>query len=403
MAASLIALHTDERVRALTGTYHRPPSLDLSQDGVSDVTFPWDTLHSIIGGRSALDVPQLHLFSLEEAHNFLLAYGFDWTLPGDREIIEKARQEAIGFLEEELLDDEPDLCIPEHIRKERDVRKLMLWASQRPIGPQQRWCCALLRVMHTISHSQSYFNERFTNQIRTQILQRFEPHLHHEHKGDKGLYLGQHRDAIPLVRFEVKQAKTLRSVVMKLLHKAENVAADVFDRIGVRVVTWERFDALMAIRYLRSKHLIMFANIKPSRSRNTLIDLQQLQQDMSVLDEMVREGIMPATHKLQALRQRVRDQNYPSSKTRDYNHHSAVDYHSIQFTCRQQIKVPEPYSDPHDPNRPTIRFFFPYEVQILDQESYEISRSGLASHDEYKKRQRNTVKERVLGGLLQMH
>jgi len=47
-----------------------------------------------------------------------------------------------------------------------------------------------------------------------------------------------------------------------------------------------------------------------------------------------------------------------------------------------------------------IRFFFPFEVQITDARSYELSRSGDASHRQYKDRQRATVKERVLGRLL---
>ncbi len=47
-----------------------------------------------------------------------------------------------------------------------------------------------------------------------------------------------------------------------------------------------------------------------------------------------------------------------------------------------------------------INFFFPYEVQILDRESYERSRSGRASHATYKERQRQAVKERIWGDLL---
>ena len=41
-----------------------------------------------------------------------------------------------------------------------------------------------------------------------------------------------------------------------------------------------------------------------------------------------------------------------------------------------------------------------FEVQIMDRDSYERSRSGLASHRDYKTRQRETVRKRVLGDLV---
>ena len=39
---------------------------------------------------------------------------------------------------------------------------------------------------------------------------------------------------IPLVSFETKSKKTRESIIIKLLHKQENVAEELFDRIGVR-------------------------------------------------------------------------------------------------------------------------------------------------------------------------
>jgi uncharacterized protein (TIGR04562 family) len=46
-----------------------------------------------------------------------------------------------------------------------------------------------------------------------------------------------------------------------------------------------------------------------------------------------------------------------------------------------------------------MRFFFPYEIQILDADSFEEARSGRASHDDYRERQREAVRRRVLGVL----
>jgi uncharacterized protein (TIGR04562 family) len=296
-------------------------------------------------------------------------------------------------LQEELLSDEPNLHFPPQVRDEADVRQLLLWASE-PDGERQRWACSLLRVMHTVAHSQTYFNQLYGTQIKDQILQRFEPHLH---RTPQGLWLGPGPEAVALHDFEVKAGKPLRSIIMKLLHKAENVAADVFDRLGVRFVTQERLDALMVVRYLQRHHLIMFPNVKPSRSRNTLLDLAQVQAELERLARLVDQGRMTDEQALTALRAYTRAQPYPGQSHEDWNAHSSIDYHSFQITCRQMIRAVDPRSLDGE-----IRFFFPYEIQILDRASFEVSRSGLASHDEYKARQRRAVKRRILGPLVSL-
>jgi uncharacterized protein (TIGR04562 family) len=188
------------------------------------------------------------------------------------------------------------------------------------------------------------------------------------------------------------------------------VAGEVFDRIGVRFVTRERFDALMVVRYLRLHNVIMFANVIPARSRNTLLDVDWVQGRVEALKKEVEESRLSEAKALEVLRKEARRQPYPASATRLENPFSSVDYHSIQFTCRQSIRILEPragiVSSPwtsvggteHEGGE-ALRFFFPFEVQVLDEESYRVSRSGLAAHDVYKKRQYDAVKLRVLGSL----
>jgi uncharacterized protein (TIGR04562 family) len=375
------------------------------------VEFPWDTLDSIIGGKSPIDVPWLSLSTLEEAEAFLDCYGFAWGDPRQRRQIEGIRAEAIAFIEGELLADEPALRIPALVRAQSDVRRLLLWASRDPEGARQRWACALLRVMHTVAHGRSSLNERFGRQIRRQILTRFTPHVH---RTSHGLMLGLGSGAVPLADFEVRASKGLRSVVTKLLHKVENVAADVFDRIGVRFITRERFDTLLVVRYLRANNVIMFANVIPARSRNTLIDVEWVRGEVERLHAEVLDGKITEGEAMEVLRQEAREQPYPEQPAREVNPFSSIDYRSIQFTCRQQIRIADPQlrvlgiseraqeraAEAEQASRRELRFFVPYEVQILDRESFEVSRSGLASHEVYKSRQREAVKRRVLGPLL---
>jgi uncharacterized protein (TIGR04562 family) len=375
---------------------------------IVDELFPWETLSAILGGRSSIDIPRLQLSDVAQAEGFLDCYGFRWDEPHHRRELEVFRQQALGFLQGELLTDEPDLALPTELREEDDVRRLLLLASGDTRAPSQQWACAVLRVMHTLAHSSSYFNERFGPEIRAQVLGRIETHLV---RGDEGLWLGRGEDAVPLLDFQVKEAKSTRSVLMKLLHKPENVATDIFDRLGVRFVTRERFDVLRVVRYLRVNNVVMFANLKPSRSRNSLIDLEALH------DELLRLGQSPGLSRadvFEELRHWTAEQPLPPGGTH-FNLYSSIDYHAVQFTCRQLIRVPNPFSNGHarapepevegEPRRlfgngPELRFFFPFEVQVLDVGSYTASRTGLAAHDEYKARQRETVKRRVLGYLL---
>lgn len=384
--------------------------------------FPWETLRAIVGGGSAIDVPRLQVFELWEAESFLEGYGFRWDDPIHCAELEGYRTEALKFLDEELINDEPGLTLPVFIREEKDIRRLLLWASDRTKEPEviarQRWSCVLLRLMHTMTHSESYFNVRFSHDIREQVFLRFEPHLRYT---SRGMFLGDNKDMVPLVFFELKHTKPKNSLIMKLLHKPENVAADVFDRIGVRFVTQDRFDALRVVRYLRTRNVFMFANVKPSRSRNTLIDLDWLRGEIGAL--VADQGI-DDTARLALLRERLEALPYAGPPEPSRNPHSSRSYHSIQFTCRQLVRVTNPYTESlvsriettrlsqpslahlcdnllrtlRRPNQ--IRFFFPFEVQIMDHKSHLMSRDGEASHDDYKTRQRDTVKRRILRDLL---
>lgn len=390
----------------------------MPADSGSIADIPWEMMDTMIAGKSGIDVPRLYLRNLHEASDFLAAYGYEWDNPEDRQELESLRAESIEFIETQLIDDEPALEILPLVREEEDVRKLLLWASAPPGGPRQLWACTVLRVMHTFSHCGSYFQHMFSEQIREQVLSRFESHVH-EVGGAKRL--GEGPDAIPLHEFQFRGTKSRDSLAMKLLQKVENVAADIFDWVGVRFVTENRFDALLVAKYLRVHNLVMFANVRPGRSRNTLLDTDRLRQDMARLDDQIRAGKLSEVEKLDRLRKLVRDYPYPEPGTRSANPFSLSTYHSIQFTVTQQIRVPNPYLggvgtviSAVDRRAHTgaqlitralhkagmhseVKFFFPYEVQILDKESFVDSRSGRASHAVYKSLQRQKVKRRLFG------
>ncbi|MEQ1875844.1 MAG: TIGR04552 family protein, partial [Bdellovibrionia bacterium] len=65
-------------------------------------------------------------------------------------------------------------------------------------------------------------------------------------------------------------------------------------------------------------------------------------------------------------------------------------YRAIKFIARRLIEIEKPEK---------FHFFFPYEVQIVDYDTYLKNLSGPEAHEQYKKRQREAARRRVLGFL----
>ncbi len=106
------------------------------------------------------------------------------------------------------------------------------------------------------------------------------------------------------------------------------------------------------------------------------------------------------------------------------NKHSSQFYRSIQFTARQLVKLKNPlYEDLRELKALTkkqtvspdvqklaqnidlqyiqreVRFFYPYEVQIVDFQTHKENEQGRGAHSEYKKAQTQTAMARVMGSL----
>ena len=206
---------------------------------------------------------------------------------------------------------------------------------------------------------------------------------------------------------------------MKLLVKPANVATPIFDWVGIRFVTRYRFDCLLVAKYLRMHDVVAFPNVWPGRSRNTLIDVPRVRAEIAALAKSSSAGQLSEGERVEVLRRVVASWPVPTLPDDMRNPLSDVTYNSIHFTCRHSIRVQSPHATsllaelsqrgarlglPPDlladvcdyaVRSAEIRFQFPFEVQILDIEAYERSRSGLASHDEYKERQRQQVKHRL--------
>ncbi len=395
--------------------------------------FRSDVLDVIIGGKSSLDTPNVfQIVTLEEADRFIQNYGYDLENPIENAEILGNFHEGLNFIRKYFLKPEnPNglkLEIPRKILELTDVRELLLYASysrkgqsQDPQGENlQTWACALLKIMHTITHIDKDLRTPYFSDIQKQIFDRYYKLVHRDAEGH--LYLGERDDdplRIDLKAFETKPKKSRDSIILKLLHKPENVAEDIFDRVGIRFITPTKLSALRVVKYLKDKMVVIPSNIKPSRSRNTLLDLDafriQLIDTLKTLDDVSTDKkLLEAKLEAAAV--------HPS--TGPTNPHSSQFYQALQFTARQLIKLRNPMHevirdlrsaakeaapqldllkilDRIDPKsiQKELRFFYSYEVQVVDQASAEENERGRSAHSEYKKAQVHTAMKRVMGVL----
>lgn len=395
--------------------------------------FRSDVLDVIVGGRSAIDTPfTFPIHSLEEAEHFLESYGYSVQNPIENAELLGNYQEAVNFIRKYFLQPENPtglkLEVPRKVLELSDVRELLRMANLRHPGQMadtqgmalQAWACSILKVMHTIAHIDKDLRATYFGEVQKQIFDRFYREVHRD--GDGRLYLGDKPDAadrVDLAAFETKPKKSRESIILKLLHKPENVAEDIFDRVGIRFVTHSRVGSLQVIKYLKDHNIVIPPNIKPSRSRNTLIDLDGMRRELSDLLARAERGELDESALQTALEKASSPQDPEANEA---NPHSSEFYRAIQFTGRQLIKLKNPlFQDlreirtlsktlPQDEPlgraidridlkfvQKEIRFFYPFEVQVMDQRSFEENEKGRSAHSEYKKSQIQTAMKRVMG------
>lgn len=353
--------------------------------------FDENILTSIVGGRSALDLPRLRFQTEEQATQFVKAYGFDLEVPEQVEKLWYYHRRALVILTEKLQFRADE--IPETLRDRKqlgDLRKLLLLASSHHPAEKemQRWACALLRAMHVFVHAENDLFSSFSEEIQKQILTPFQDCLLTE--GASGTtHLKSTREegeSIALQGFEIKPFKTSSSTVIKLLAKPDAYAMSVFDKLGVRFITYSLFDTFRVIRFLVEENLISFPHIMADQSSNNLYPADlfvEACQKMAMLPRPLTPDEMEK--KFQDL---LEERKETASFLRKENFFSGEDYRFIKFICRRMVRIPG-----------GLVFFYPYEVQLMDAQAHQKILSGPSHHQAYKERQRAAARKRLFPDL----
>ncbi len=394
--------------------------------------FNWETFDIIIGGKSSIDAKNyLSSFTQKsDAEKFLEGYGFDINDPVQAAELFGNFQEAIQFIKRYFLkegnEEGLDVKIPTVFYSVTDISDLFLIATKKSDILEDKessiWAGIILKVMHTILHTDKDLRYRYFTTIQTQIFDRFYRFIHRD---SEELYIESDDKSlrIPLLEFETKSKKSRESIIIKLLHKKENVAEELFDRIGIRLVTKNKVDVLRVIDFLVQNYLIIANNIKPSRSQNSLFDLDILKTEHKKFLESADPDI--SQEDLAEKLEEIALKSVIEKNKSESNEHSSEEYKAIHFTCRQLIKYRSPvikqFSDIKDLAKQEssdlskkilsldlssiaqdVRFFYPYEVQITDMESHESNTDGEASHQEYKKSQLISAMKRLFKPLIDL-
>lgn len=361
--------------------------------------FDSDVLNTLAGGHSAIDIPKLNIRSPEAAKAFLQSYGFNADNEKDNEKLWYFHRRALVLLTERLGFAENE--IPEKLRERRhlqNITQLLLYASSRRTEEQelQRWSCALIRCMHVYVHSENDLFSSFSEAIQNQILESFQKSIFHDGNAHRTFLKSTQnpQSSIELSGFEVKPFKTSASTVIKLLAKPDALALKVFDKVGVRFITKSFFDSFQVLRFLVEENLISFPHLMPDQSSNNLypVDLF-LEVCQNLEDEEKFKKTSLKDEELSRKFQEKLEQAGQSSKFfRKTNEQSSGDFRFIKFITRKLIHIA------HE-GKENFSFFYPFEVQIMDEKAYQEMMSGPTEHKAYKERQRLAARKRLFPDL----
>jgi uncharacterized protein (TIGR04552 family) len=348
-------------------------------------------LGTVLGSQSVLDLPQLDLQGLDQAYEFLRAYGFDIKNPSDEEKLWDYYRRALSFISSELLT--PDMVIPDSLadpHQLKDLRYLLIYASTTDSRPQslKKWACAILKVMHVLAHVDNDLFTAFSREIQEQILKPFQDNIFEDPVSGPQLGLASELETIPLKKFEIKLFKTSDSSILKLLAKRDVIAFGLLDKIGVRFVTKTVFDVFRVLQMLAQKSLVSFPHVAMGHSHNNLYPLNLFLDALETWPPDRRPSGEEIDRTLHEKLRTSGDQAEYVIKPSDF---SSAEYQFAKFISRRLVRV--------DHGGSQLSFFYPFEVQIVDYETHLKNMSGPSAHKDYKDRQRQRARLRVFGEL----
>lgn len=358
------------------------------------LNFNWPILDTVAGGKSALDIPGLEIDSENKAHLFLKTYGFDVQNEKDIEKLWYYHRRSIVLMTEKLGYNLSEIPAELADRKRLvDITRLLFYATPKNSFSKelQVWSCALLRCIHVFVHTENDLFTSYSEEIQRQVLSDVQKFVFHDGQTHKIMLANldtkeflPEQSKIELVQFQSKPFKTSSSTVIKLLARPDALAMRIFDKLGVRFVTKDIYDVFSVLRFLLDHQMISFPHTMPDQSSNNLYPVKVFKEALNTLKDknLSREELNSYLENF------LKENNKDGDILRKINEQTHNDFRFIKFITRKLIHIEK------DGKR-LFSFFFPYEVQIMDQKSYEKIISGPSNHDSYKERQIVAARNRL--------
>jgi uncharacterized protein (TIGR04552 family) len=312
----------------------------------------------LLRGQSVIDWHRLALTSDEDVRRLLALNGLELGDAHDEFRLADLRQQAVRYISDVL-----KLRIDDTIADKVPWVQLPRIASGKA-GPHQRQACTLLKVMHILYHLEAREMRASLAISDSEIFSLVEESV-------TRMFDELRTAGVPVVEFSWSR-KSKESQLTKLLLKRETNAARVFDRLRFRLIVRDPDDLVPTLRIMLHR-CIPFNYIVPDQTVNTLIDLNSLK----------------------VLGHTSFDTDAGNRPQPGPNEFSGKSFHVLNFVADLPVRVDALLPPDHDERRGRVVFVLA-EFQVMDKRTAEANEQGESSHAEYKRRQHQHVRMRLL-------
>lgn len=320
-------------------------------------------LRLVLRGESVIDWSRLFFTDPGEVKNFLKINEFDLSRPRDLDRLMTIHNEAVGYLQRELHTDLPDPLL-----RPGSVVDFFLTASID--GAMQRQACSILKTMNIINHIDG---RELLHNCPISLRDLFSLV---EDKIERAFSLLS-RPGEPILRYQGGR-KPKESLITKLLCKRETIAAQINDRVRYRIVTRKKEDVTQVLLRLFEK-VLPFNYLIPGASVNELIGLDARDKLSQIIKALKRPFLRPSARM----------------------EYSGTNYRVCKFVVDIPIRMDNFLARSGGPiyreSLGTIAYIL-VEFQIVDEETERLNNTGENSHENYKRRQKTGVMNRLAGG-----
>jgi len=354
------------KARSVRPHTERPVSMaDVDLDDLEAVRL-------LLRGRSVIDWHRLAFADYAEVDRFLRVNEFDPDSLDDMGRLDELRAEAVDYLSANF-----NVTIPYEVAEQVPPRDLLLLASRS--GPQRRWACVVLKVMHIVHHlagralmvSLPISDDAFFRATELKVMQVVEE-----------LRAAGH----PIEEFQWSR-KPRDSLITKLLAKRSTLAAQIYDKLRFRIMV-PRYQDLVPLLVALSRQLIPFNYVVPGATVNKLLPF----------DRVLRNSNGQLARVAQELQDEPEDVDQDEELQPPINEFSAAGYRIINFVADLPIRVEAVMPGAPPPGNLGHVVFVMTEFQLADRATTLANEEGESNHRAYKERQHARVAERLFAG-----